>query len=150
MQNTHFIIFPKVFGFFIRTFVQFYLKIKKIIKTFILYFSEKTVSWGRSDDRNYDFNDRVRTSYDGNMTFTMKILRVRKSDRGEYFCRANNHLGGGHNHTKTAVLKIKCKIKISRSNNSFLNNISTFQLNLRSETFHVFQNLLKTWCIKLI
>ncbi|MAD20130.1 MAG: hypothetical protein CMJ52_08060 [Planctomycetaceae bacterium] len=74
--------------------------------------NEKTVSWGRSDDRNYDFDERVRTSYDGNMTFTMKILRVRKSDRGEYFCRANNHLGGGHNHTKTAVLKIKFKPEI--------------------------------------
>ena len=99
-------------------------KFLRINKSIHLFFSEKTVSWGRSDDRNYDFDERVRTSYDGNMTFTMKILRVRKSDRGEYFCRANNHLGGGHNHTKTAVLKIKCKIYVRIYIRSFHFNIS--------------------------
>ena len=73
----------------------------------IFFFSQDTVTWSRSDGR--DLNERARVSYDGNMTFTLTIRGVKKEDRGEFICRANNHLVPGRNNTKAAVLKVNCK-----------------------------------------
>ena len=75
-----------------------------------LYCSEHTVTWGTSDpSRESKFQEKAVVSYDGNMTFTLTIPAVEKSDRGEYFCRAENHLAAGRSHTKTVELKVNCK-----------------------------------------
>ena len=75
-----------------------------------LYCSEHTVTWGRSDQtKESKFKEKAVFSYDGNMTFTLTIPRVEKSDRGEYFCRADNQLAPGRSDTKTAELKVNCK-----------------------------------------
>ena len=52
---------------------------------------------------------KARFSYDGNMTFSMTIRSVRKEDRGEFLCRANNQLAPSRNNTKEAVLKVNCE-----------------------------------------
>ena len=74
---------------------------------FIYFFSQDTVSWSRSDGR--DLSKKARFSYDGNMTFSMTIRNVRKEDRGEFLCRANNQLAPSRNNTKEAVLKVNCE-----------------------------------------
>ena len=80
-----------------------------------LHCSEHTVTWGTSDQsRESKFLEKAVFSYDGNMTFTLTIPAVEKSDRGEYFCRADNNLAVGRSHTKTAELKVNCKTIWSR------------------------------------
>ena len=53
---------------------------------------------------------RARMEYDGNMTFSMTIHNIRKEDRGEFSCIANNNLGKETG--KRAVLKVNCKFLI--------------------------------------
>lgn len=72
--------------------------------------SQDTVTWSRSDGR--ELSERARFSYDGNMTFTMTIRGVRKGDRGEFLCRANNQLVPSRNNTKEAVLKVNFQPEI--------------------------------------
>ena len=72
--------------------------------------SDQTVTWGTSDPtRQSRLQEKAVRSYDGNMTFTLTIPAVEKSDRGEYFCRADNGLEQGRDDTKTAELKVNCK-----------------------------------------
>ena len=85
-------------------------KCKTLLRNYILFLlSKDTVDWRRSDGR--PLSERARFSYDGNMTFTMTIRSVRKQDRGEYLCNANNHLVPSRNNTKEAVLKVNCESK---------------------------------------
>ena len=70
--------------------------------------------WVKSDDEDFDMEGRAKQSYDGNMTFTLILPNVRKSDRGEFLCVANNNLALAKNHTKPAVLKINCKYYIDK------------------------------------
>ena len=105
------------------------------------------MSWGREHEAEFNFKERASFSYDGNMTFSMTIRNVRKEDRGEFFCRADNRLISGRVDTKKAVLKVNCKRKIEFfSSYNFIpqSRSISFQLNLRSETSRVFPNLLKT------
>ena len=89
-----------------------------------LHCSEHTVTWGTSDQsRESKFLEKAVFSYDGNMTFTLTIPAVEKSDRGEYFCRADNNLAVGRSHTKTAELKVNCKTIWSRE--SYLVSLTT-------------------------
>ena len=113
------------------------------------HYSEHTVTWGTSDQtRESKFKEKAVFSYDGNMTFTLTIPQVEKSDRGEYFCRADNHLAEGRAHTKTAELKVNCKKTCRRKLFSFTNNSFTLQLNLRLENSRGSPNLLKIWCTR--
>ena len=68
------------------------------------------MTWGTSDEnRESDFQEKAQFQYDGKMTFTMTIPRVEKSERGEYFCLADNGLAPGHSQKKTSELKVNCK-----------------------------------------
>ena len=108
------------------------------------HYSENTVTWGTSDQsRESQFKEKAVFSYDGNMTFTLTIPAVEKSDRGEYFCRADNKLAEGRSHTKTAELKVNCKKTWRRKLFSFTNTSFTLQLNLRLENSRGSPNLLK-------
>ena len=71
------------------------------------YFSAGTVKWIRSDGSDFEMERRARMEYDGNMTFSMTIHNIRKEDRGEFSCVANNNLG--REIVKRAVLKVNCK-----------------------------------------
>jgi len=74
--------------------------------------SEKTVRWVKSDDEKFIFDGRTQMDYDGDLTFTLILKNVRKSDRGEFSCVANNQLVNSRNHTKKAVLKVNFKPEI--------------------------------------
>ena len=63
----------------------------------------------KSDDEKFIFDGRTQMDYDGDLTFTLILKNVRKSDRGEFSCVANNQLVNSRNHTKKAVLKVNCK-----------------------------------------
>ena len=60
-------------------------------------------------DRKFNFTERAVFSYDGNMTFTMTIPIVKKSDRGKFFCIADNHLQSPQPDEGQTVLKVNCK-----------------------------------------
>ena len=93
------------------------------------YFSQDTVTWSRSDGR--ELSERARFSYDGNMTFTMTIRGVRKGDRGEFLCRANNQLVPSRNNTKEAVLKVNCKSGLCVESGQKVSSFKFFQFNQR-------------------
>ena len=54
---------------------------------------------------------RARLDYDGNMTFSMTIHNIKKEERGEFSCVANNHLVPGKKVVKKAELKVNCKLQ---------------------------------------
>ena len=124
----------------------------KVTSVMILWYSsEHTVTWGTNDQsRESKFKEKAVFSYDGNMTFTLTIPQVEKSDRGEYFCRADNQLAPGRSHTKTAELKVNCKETTtwSRDYLILLKLLYLLQLNLRLENSRGFPNLLKIWCTR--
>ena len=72
----------------------------------------KTITWGRVKNKNFDFGDRTVFSHDGKGTFNMTINKVRKSDRGKFFCEADNNLPGSVKEKKEMVLRVNCKFII--------------------------------------
>lgn len=65
--------------------------------------TNKTVTWGRAREENFDFS-RAEFSYDGKGKFSMTIQHIRKSDRGKFFCSADNELGEAVDKRETGLI----------------------------------------------
>lgn len=76
--------------------------------------SSKTVNWGVVGDRKFNFTERAILSFDGNMTFTMTIPVVKKSDRGKFFCIADNQLESAQPDERQTVLKVNFRPEIRK------------------------------------
>jgi len=76
--------------------------------------SPKTVSWRVVGDRKFNFTERAIFDYDGNMTFSMTIPNVRKTDRGKFYCIADNHLLHAQPDERQTVLKVNFRPEIRK------------------------------------